>query len=59
VTTIQQSEAIAIVGFWHPIFAYFEANPNPVFMEIFLDLESRTVSCLKEIILLFEQPKAT
>jgi hypothetical protein len=35
VAKIQENEAMVIVSFWQPIFAYFEANPNPVFMEIF------------------------
>ena len=34
VTKIQQSEAVVIFGFWQPIFGYFEANPNSLFMEI-------------------------
>ena len=43
VTKIQQSEAVVIFGFWQPIFGYFEANPNSVFMEILQTLEFHTI----------------
>ena len=58
VAKIQENEAMVIVSFWQPIFAYFEANPNPVFMEIFKILETHTITCLEEILYLFSLQNA-